>query len=222
MPRQDWLDTSDGPLSTFANDFSAKITATPTAFGLVAGDATSLATLVTAYNTALAAATDPVTRTRVTVAAKDTAKVALIADIRALAKRIQASPAVTPAQKTSLGLPIHSNTPSPSPAPTTEPLLNIVATGNYSHTLRVADILTPTKRAKPANVADLQIFAFPGENPPADMSLWTFKGVATKAEFVVNYAPTDAGKPVSLAGRWANRKGETGPFSDPVTGTIAA
>ena len=222
MANSDWLDTSDGPLLTFATDFSSKVTATPTAFSLTAGDATSLASLVSGFSTALAAANDPATRTKVTVAAKQTAKILLVADIRALAKRVQASPTVTPAQKASLGLPIHSSSHTPQPAPSTEPVLSVVATNNLSNTFNVHDILTPTRRAKPANAAELQVFDWPGDNAPADKSLWRFRGSFTKAQFALAYDPADAGKPVNVAARWANRKGEVGPFSDPVVGIIAA
>src|SRR3954464_8842092 len=98
-----WFTTTDAGLLTFAEDMSAKITATPTAFGLVAGDATTLAGFVTSYSTNYNLAKDPATRSKITIEQKDQAKALLIADIRVLGRRIQANPSVTNAQKLSLG-----------------------------------------------------------------------------------------------------------------------
>lgn len=112
---QSWLPLKDADLLSFMQNMSAKITATPTDFGLQAADATALAALLTSYEDALAAASDPATRTPVSVTAKD------VAEARSLAKRIQATPTVTPDQKSSLGLPIHKTTVTPIPAPLLNP-----------------------------------------------------------------------------------------------------
>src|ERR1043166_2371809 len=121
----DYIPHKDADLLSFASNMSTKITATPVAFGLLAADATNLATLLTAFSTALTLATTPGTRTAVSVASKDTARVALVADIRSLAKRVQATPTVTPAQKTDLGLPVHDPVPTPVPVPDTKPALDL-------------------------------------------------------------------------------------------------
>ena len=73
MASSSWLPLKEFDLQTFCTDFSSKTTASPTTCSLSAADATALAALVTAYTTALAA-TDPATETKVTVAAKNTAK----------------------------------------------------------------------------------------------------------------------------------------------------
>src|SRR4051794_25789475 len=122
----DFIPTKDADLKPFAVNMSAKITLAPTTYGLVAGDATALATLVTGFSSAYDVAVNPTTRTKGTVAAKDTARTILVADIRSLARRIQATPSVTAQQKTDLGLPIHDAVPSPTPVPATRPIVNIL------------------------------------------------------------------------------------------------
>lgn len=57
-------------LYTGSQSFSTQISATPTAFGLTAPQATAYATLNTTYATAYLAAQDPATRTKGQVAAK--------------------------------------------------------------------------------------------------------------------------------------------------------
>src|SRR5437016_1820127 len=103
----DFLPSSDADLLAFAQNFSTKVTATPVPYGLVAGDATALAALVTSFTTALNTANTPATRTAVTVASKDTARAVLVTELRQLARRVQATPTVTAAQRIELGLPVH-------------------------------------------------------------------------------------------------------------------
>src|SRR2546423_1097889 len=99
MASSSYLPSREEDLLTWAQNFSSLITATPTAYGLVAADATALAALVSAYASALTAATNPSTKTKATVATKDTARVTMVADIRNLVRRIQGTPTVTPTQK---------------------------------------------------------------------------------------------------------------------------
>jgi hypothetical protein len=221
-----WLPLKDQDLLTWVTIFSSLITAAPTTYGLVAADATALAALVTAYNTALTAATNPSTRTEVTIAAKDVAKAGLLASVRGLAKRIQAVPSVTPAQKLSLGLPIHKTTQTPIPPPVTRPVLSVVG-GSVGKTLtiRLVDETTPTKKAKPFGVDGAAVYSYVptgSENPPADLELWRFEGIATKSVFEAGFNPSDVGKTAYVKARWFNPRGEAGPASDDVTATIAA
>jgi hypothetical protein len=92
--------------------FSTQITATPTAFGLVAAQATAYAALNDAYATAYLAAQDPSTRTKGQTAAKKTAKQNLIVMASNLAKIIQGTPTVTDQQKIDLGISVRA-TPTP-------------------------------------------------------------------------------------------------------------
>jgi hypothetical protein len=221
-----WLPLKDQELLPFVTNFSSKVSAAPTTYGLVAADATALAALVTAFNTALATASNPSTRTKTAVANKNVAKVQLVADMRVLAKRIQANPAVTVGQKTDLGLPIHAVVPSPVPPPTTTPIVNIAAKGIRTITLRLADQTTPTKKSKPAGTFGAEIYSYvtptPGGTLPTSLEQWRFEGVATKNIFDVDYTGDDVGKTANIVARWLGSKGEPGPVSAPISGMIAA
>ena len=67
----DYIPSSDGPALDWMQNFSALITAAPATYGLVAADATAIAAAVSAFDTALTAAIDPATRTKVTVITKN-------------------------------------------------------------------------------------------------------------------------------------------------------
>jgi hypothetical protein len=100
-------DLYDGTLS-----FATKITATPTAYGLTAAQATTYTTLSNTFRTAYQVANDPVTRTKSTVQAKNDAKRVLKANASMLAKIVEATPTVTNQQRLDLGLFVRA-TPSP-------------------------------------------------------------------------------------------------------------
>jgi hypothetical protein len=157
-----WLPTKDADLLSFVTAMSAKITAAPTTYGLVAADATILSGLLTTYASALATANNPSTRTKTAVINKNVAKAQLVADVRSVAKRVQANPAVTAGQKTDLGLPVHSNTPTPVPPPSSVPELGFgpITMGTGIVTLKITDADVTNKRAKPTGVAGAEVYSF--------------------------------------------------------------
>ncbi|HEY8666511.1 MAG TPA: hypothetical protein VIL86_07600, partial [Tepidisphaeraceae bacterium] len=192
-----YLPSRDEDLLAFLVNFSALITLSPTAFGLLAGDAVSLAALVSAFQTALGISSTPSTRTSVSVASKDTARAVVTADARSLAKRIQATPTVTAAQKISLGLTVADGVVSSVARPATMPVCTLVENVDRTHTIRLVDETTPTRRARPAGSAGAEVYSFvadPGQTPPADLEAWRFEGLATKSQFSVSYNGGDVGK----------------------------
>ena len=223
---KDWIKSKEAEFVTQAQDFSAKISAAPTTYGLVAADATALASDVTAFVSAYNLAVDPATRTKVTVEDKDTKKAVLIARMRSYGRRIQANPAVTNAQKVELGLNIRAFPPTPAPVPGTRPVGTVVSSYGRSVKMRIADETTPSKRSKPANVSEAEVFTFVGDEPPADIFGWTYQGQASKTAFDVTFpASVASGAKVWICCRWCNRRGEAGPLSIPVfailTGIVA-
>jgi len=98
VARRDYLPARDAELLLWVQNYSAKITATPTAYGLTSGDATLLASLTGDFDTRLSVATTPATRTAVSIQAKNTSRTALKARCRILARIITADPDTTDAQ----------------------------------------------------------------------------------------------------------------------------
>jgi hypothetical protein len=222
MANTDFIPSRDEDFNAFALNMSTLITAAPTSWGLVAGDATALAALYGTFNTALAVTKVPSTRTPTAVIAKNTARAQLTSDIRALAKRIQATLSVTAAQKISLGITVPDHTRTPAPVPATRPILSIANITSRTLKIRLSDEATPTKRAKPPGVDGAQVYSFIGATPPGDLSAWTFKGLARKGEFNVPYNLADVGQVAHLRAVWINTRGASGPVSDEITGSIAA
>jgi hypothetical protein len=219
---KDWLNKTDDGLRAQAGQFSTYLTANAVALGLVAGDATALATNVATYVTKLGVVENDSTRTKVTTAEKDTAKDVLVANLRSLGRRIQANPNVTDSQKVALTLPVRDAEPSPVPAPVTRPAVSVIGVAQWDVAVRAVDETTPLSRSKPAGAVGLQYFSWVSTAPaPEDLELWRFEGIATKSDFVISYNLADAGKPITIVARWMTRKGEVGPTSQPVTTALA-
>jgi hypothetical protein len=217
----DWIAKTEAARVAQAQDFSTKISATPAAFGLLAGDATQLASDVLAWSAAYELATDPATRTKVVVQDKSTKEAIGIARMRSYGKRITANLSVTDAQKVALGLNVRNPHPTPRPAPATRPVLSVVSTSGQTLRIRMTDELTPTKKAKPPFVTDAEVFYFIGENPPADLVLWHYEGQATRSVFDLTLPGTLAtGTKVWIAARWTNGRGEAGAVSTPVSAVL--
>ena len=100
-----WLPLKDEPLRSFCTAFVATITPAPQAYGLRAIDAETLDILVNNYASALALNASPAQRTRTVIAAKQMAKVALIAGMRILYTRMSAAN-LSNEHREALGLPV--------------------------------------------------------------------------------------------------------------------
>lgn len=222
----DYLPSTESGLCAWALSFSGLITANPGTYGLMASDAAAIAGVVGDFDDALTRATDRNTKTQGAVAAKDSAKAAMVAVLRHYAQVIKMNEGVTNEEKTNLGLNIDDTQPSPIPAPTTQPICSIIGATPLQHTLRFADSATPTKRAKPDGVIGLELHYYIGDTPPvspdAAGGTTKFYGLATRQPFAVTLNPADKGKTATYYCRWITRTGLVGPWSTPVSMTVAA
>lgn len=217
-----FLPSREAELVTFSTNFNTRIVASPTTYGLVAGQATAYTTLHNAFVTAYNLASAPNTRTPVNITAKNTAKALLIdgpGGIRALARIVQATPTVTAAQKEDLGLTVRDADPTPIPAPTESPVVDIVATFGNTITVHVhAAKKVKPRGGKPVGVTGAAVFWALGENPPADASGYTFAGNTTKNSFdIMLPGTTPSGSRVWITAFWFNAKMESGPAATPVS-----
>lgn len=218
----DFIPQTDAGFATWSANFESGIDTEYATFGLTSGQATAYTTLDTAYQAAYLAATNPATRTPVTIAAKDTARTAAVANARFLAAIINSFPGVTNAQRTALGLTPRVDTRTPIPAPATKPVVIVRAFNPLSHRLQLRDTETPTSRAKPAGAIAGEVWCKIGTTPPASIADCLFLGSYTRNFFDSVFDGADAGKTAYYLTRWVTRTGLVGPTSDVQSATIAA
>lgn len=205
-------------------NFSAQITATPTAYGLTAGDATAIDGYVYAFSTAQSVAEAPETRTPVAIAARDTARRNAEEVIRPYAMQISANPTITAAQLIELGLTVR-DAPTPVPAPTSFPLLSFLQATPLQHKLEYRDSETPTTKAKPGNVIGMEVYRSVGTVAATDPAQAAYVATVTKTPFRQSFEAGQAGKVVTYFCRWVTRSGpagvaQVGPWSSAVTANV--
>lgn len=191
------------------------------AYGLTAPEAASITTVRTNYDVAYATAVNPATRTPVTIASKDTAKATALATVRPLAQKIRNNPAVADATKVSLGLTVPDTAPAPIPAPLTFPLLDLLKATPGQHWLQYRDSDTPTTKAKPFGAVGMELWQAIAVGPVTDVALANFIGIVTKSPLNVALNIADVGKTATYFARWNTQRGLVGPWSSPISLTVA-
>lgn len=230
-----YIPTTDAACDAWAQNFATLITANPTLYGLAAADASVIQAAVDTFHDAYLLAglsgtppktpLSPGTRTPVSVAAKDSAKAAMLPIVRFYAINIRNNLGVTNPDKTDLGLTIVKTTPTPIPAPVTYPLLSLVATNVSGATINMRDSGTPSVKRKPFGAVAAEVWFKTGATPPVDPTTGTYAGDFTKSPLVLFTDPSLAGETVWAFARWKTRTGLVGAFSSvlsftaPLTGT---
>lgn len=217
-----YIPQQDEALRSWANNFAALITAAPATYGLTAPDAVTIQAVADAYDAALTIAVNPSTRTAPTVAAKDSARAALLDTCRPYAQNVRANLGVTNEDKLALGLNLIVTTRTPIPAPDSNPLLSVIGATQGVHTIRFADANTPDSRSKPFGAIALQLFINVGVAPVTDPDTAVFYASVTRQPFGVQFTSGDNGKVATYFGRWITRTGLVGPWSPPVSFGIVA
>lgn len=217
-----WIPQNDDALDPFVNNFQTLIAASPTSYSLVAGDATSITAAYASWHAAFAAATNPTTRTRATVATKNTQKTNVLSVVRRYGTTIRANVGVSDALKIGLGIHVRSAHTTPVPPPTTRPELAITRTDTGFQDVSARDEGSGAPRARPAGAVGMILFRAVGVAPatlPAEATFLTFVG---RPDVQSAFTSADRGKIATYFARWTNARGETGPWSNPVSAAIAA
>lgn len=111
--------------------------------------------------------------------------------------------------------------PTPIPAPTARPGMDLVAVVVRTVTVNIHDSASSTKRRKAAGATAAFVYTYVGESYPTDPTLWQFQGPATKSTYEIVFPDSVAsGAQVWICAAWMNRRGETGPVSVPITTNI--
>jgi hypothetical protein len=194
-----------------------KVQAVPQHDGLSAPQVQALTDTLAIYESTLAVCTNPATRTRTAILAKDAAKKAFVTVARQCAQVIQKNPATTDARRAELGLTVPKPR-SPIAPPTATPRLDVVAVAGRLLTLRLHD--GSGLRGKPAGVTEARIFSYSGENPPEQEQAWNFEAAPTRTETQITPAAAIPGVRLWLKACWVNAKAQAGPMCAAVSTSI--
>ena len=210
----------DEDFDHWAQPFVGYVVTNGPTMGIKSSILAKLPGLLTIWTSAYAATTNPATVTRPAVAEKNSARAALEAVLRPLIRQIQADPDTTDEMRTTMNIRIPRRTHTRTAVPTTAPQLHLGTGQRLAHTFEIHDVTTPHSKAKPGGVKGCEIWAKVGAPAPTDVSQMTLVGTPSHTPHTLNYTGAQAGQPVTYWPRWINTHDETGPWGDPITGTI--
>ena len=216
-----YIPAKDADFSLWLQNFSAVGLASPTVYGLSSAEQSAISAAASDFQTKLAIATDPTTRTSVAVAAKDVSRANAEAVVRPIAARISVSVSITDPQKIAIGTTVRAQSAGPIPPPTDSPALALysLATGTGKFGYSVAGSVG---KAKPYGVVGVEVWQhISAAGHTVNPSDATYVGTYTKTPFRLTFPGTDAGKSLSLFARFTTRSGpagavQRGPWSEPL------
>ncbi|HYE19492.1 MAG TPA: hypothetical protein VEA69_13660 [Tepidisphaeraceae bacterium] len=207
----------DQAFLAWARNYSDYVTAHAVAVGLTAPIAVTLASKFTAFEDALALATNPATRGGAAVLLKDEKRRELEAYCRLTARAVQGTLTVTNTQRYDMGLTVRA-LPSPIGAPGFAPDIDVKLVSGNTVRARFHDPANPTRKGRPSGVAGLSVFSHVGPTPPTSESDWKFEGNATRTTLDVVFPEgTTPGAQIWLTAFYYNPRMQRGPAATPVT-----
>jgi hypothetical protein len=202
--------------------FATGIAAAPATYFVSAPDATSITNAVNGFDTALTTAVTPATRNVGSVAAKDNSRAAAVALCRQYAILIKYNAGISDESKLLIGVKPPTTTRSPVGPPDEAPVIAVLGATFGSHTVRYMDPDGGDSVRKPGSATNLQVYRAIGPAAVTDEAATTFYNSFRRNPIAIEFDHADDGKVATYFARWANAKGEVGPWSAPVSMRIAA
>lgn len=218
----DYIPAADAEFNAWQVNFVNYANANLAALGLTAADMTPIDTAQGEWETAYPAHVTAVASAESARAEKDATRAGYVTLVRALVRRLQASPQVDDAERAALGITVPGQNPIPVGPPASAPISSIECSGRLQHKINFVDQNTPTRKAKPAGVLGAEIWCKVGSPAPTDASQLVFLGLCTRTPFVADFDGADGGQMAYYWLRWVNGQGEKGPWGEQVNATINA
>ena len=212
---------ADAAFLAWSRNFRDYIAIHYAALGITLPESTLYATKHDAYSDAYDVATNEVTRTRGTIAAKDDARDACKFEARLLIQRINGIPTVTTQQRRDLALNVRAQ-PTRIPRPAVAPEVDVAELDGRSVTIKLHSSTSGTRRGRPPGVAAAAIYTHVGPTAPASVADWFYQGSVTKTRTIVHFdTSVPAGSQVWIIAQWLNPRSESGPASVAVSTYLA-
>lgn len=216
----DFIPDSDADFDNWQQNFASYVAAHAAALGVSPGEATALQDSSDDWslkypNSRTANATAQSARE-----AKDHSRQSYEDFIRPMVGKMQSTVSVSDAQRLALGITVRSDTRTPVGPPTTKPVATVDTSQRLRHTIAFVDELTPTSRAKPDGVQGCEIWTKIGNSAPAGPDDVKYLALDTRSPYLTEFDAADAGKTAYYMLRWVSKRGEPGPWSQTVSGTI--
>jgi hypothetical protein len=221
MKHADYVPRPDIEFDAWQIVLLAMIVSRATAWGIPADEVTALVASQALWTSAWGKASNTQTRSTADVREKDNAREIYERLLRAFVLQwLSYNKKVTDGERESMSLTVHTDERTPSPVPTTMPVITIDASIDQQHTVHFFDS-AGSRKGKPAGVYGCEIWMKIGGTASESGEGFTFVAVDTNSPHVINFAVEDIGKTVYYRVRWINTRGQQGPWSKIVHAIVA-
>jgi hypothetical protein len=215
----DYLPAGDKPFLGWITNFLKYLMSRVTKFKVPQDEYDGLDGERNVYTQKLEVATEPATRTSMTIQGKNVAKKVLKKHTRKVVNEyLIHNHLLTEEDFKMLGLPIHKETRTPIPPPTDAVTLEIRQLSghrvevNFSR-ISIDDADKEHREAKPFGVRGAEIRWAILPAPPASQDDLVHSEFDTRSPYIFQFDIPQAGKTLYLCARWENTTGKKGPWS---------
>lgn len=215
----------DADFAAYMNNYYGAVEKFWSVQGLDESDLKPLKEALSAWNTAFPAHVAAQQRAEAARQNKDAARRELEAQARPVTAFIQGYPKTSDADRATIGITIRAKGGTTGAAPASKPLIVVGDGGRLTHTLRLVDESTPTRRRKPAGAERAEVFvAFTptGTPAPADLNAFRYVQSVSDGSTVLSFDQPQGGMTAHYVARWVTRRGAIGPWSETASATVAA
>jgi hypothetical protein len=209
-----FMPSNDKRFLDWADHFRAALAPLIELLGFPPANLELITALRNTFAAALALADAPATRTAGTIAAKNTARKALEQTLRqSIREYLTYNHLLTDQNREDLGLPIHSNSRTPVPVPTTTLTTKVSwpAPGVVEIAFRDSGI---DGHAKPYGVHGAEFIYEILDTPPTQWHELTHSVFDTRSPIRLSFENDQRKRSLYFAARWENNRGEKGPWSE--------
>jgi hypothetical protein len=213
--------SQDGTARDYFNAYAAKVALDPGKYFLSNADSAAISAAAGSYSAAYDAAVAPGEKSEIKTIAKDESRNSCEALVRLYSIQIKYNMGISTDDKAALGITQPNPSRTPRNVPATQVQLGILGslTGSQTLTFRAADT---EGKAKPFGAQTVELRVAIDEDAATDVNLAKPVGLFSRNPIGVAFDPGDNKKTATYWARWANVRGQVGPWSVPVSMTIAA
>lgn len=218
MPKP-FYNSTEAELASGAQNVVDIVTPAVATYGVTAGQMTTYASLTTSYASLLELATEPATRTSVSIENKNVAK-KLLRDASVNLKNIFTSMS-TVTNAMLLALRMNPRVVrQPRPVWPYAPTIDVLKVTNRLVDIHVHDS-TSEGRGRPFGVTAINVYSYVGPTAPTDVREYHFEGASSRAKAQILFPDSvPSGATVWLSAQWVSARGQLSPGSTPISFTL--
>jgi hypothetical protein len=215
MSGVDFIPSAEVKFDIWQNNFIEKTIAVAENLGIPSQAVTAIVSEQEKWQTVLAVAIDPATRTKGAVREKQEERKIYESQLRKFIKSyLTYNPLLTDHLRKDMGLPIHKTTRTPAPVATEAPDMDIDTSVIGRLIIHFFEKGGKHKKNKPEGQHGIEIRWMISDTHPNRWDDLTHSEIDTNSPHTLAFENYERGKTIYFALRWENTRGEKGPWSE--------